>query len=212
MLNSFLEDNIIPLARFHGDILVSLYVDAEIRRIMDVLSSQKPARDEAVPNPDEWLGTSYDETDTIVLHRFFQKHADKVGKVLLSFSRMTNSHDAVAVNGKRIWNDFCDLLVEMGVALEPPTLTDKPSTEHQHYRAFMARNGHRGTDTVREIFQSTMSIKVGPSRLYFDISLHSPSPVKDQRPIFILNLSKINVETVDLELLMCHIFKVPEQS
>lgn len=105
-----------------------------------------------------------------MLHRFFQKHADKVGKVLLSLSRMTNSHDSVAVNGKRIWVDFCELLVDMGVALEPPTLTDKPSNEHQLYRAFIAKNLHRNTDSVRDIFQTTVPVKVSPFRSHLDAS------------------------------------------
>lgn len=118
--------------------------------------------EEPVQNPDEWLGTSYDETDTIILHRFFQKHADKVGKVLLSLSRMTNSHDVVSASGKRTWDSVCALLVEMGAAMELPTLTDKPSSQHQVFRAFMAKNAHRNTESVREIFQSTMALKVRP--------------------------------------------------
>ena len=147
-----------------------------------ILFFQKPIPDEATPNPGEWLGTSYDETDTIILHRFFQKHADKVGKVLLSLSRMTNSHDTVAASGKRTWDYFCDLLVEMGVALEPPTLTDKPSSQHQAFRMFMAKNGHRNTDAVREIFQSTVSLRVGLAfshhamRLYCFLSREGSTP------------------------------------
>lgn len=98
-----------------------------------------------------------------MLHRFFQKHADKVGKVLLSLSRMTNSHDAAAASGKRTWDYFCNLLMELGVALEPPTLTDKPSNKHQAFERFMAKNRHRNMDPVREIFQNTTSLKVRPS-------------------------------------------------
>ncbi|KAF8592239.1 hypothetical protein K439DRAFT_1626245 [Ramaria rubella] len=169
MLNPFLEAHILPVTRFHNDIV-------------------KPIPNAPTPNPDEWLGTSYEETDTIVLHRFFQKHADKIGKVLLSLSRMTNSHEAVAASGKRTWDEVCALLVDMGAAMESPVLTDKPSSQHQAFRAFMTKNGNRNTDPVRDIFQSTMLLQ-------------------DQRAVFILTLSKINVETVDLELLMCHIFK-----
>jgi hypothetical protein len=159
MLNSFLEDHIGPLARFHTELLVSCRLGCSMLD-HDFLSPQKPIPEEATPNPEEWLGTSYDETDTIVLHRFFQKHADKVGRVLLGLSRATNSHDTVAASGKRTWDNFCTLLVEMGVALEPPTLIDKPSSQHQTFRMFMAKNGHRNTDSVREIFQNTVALKV----------------------------------------------------
>ena len=36
---------------------------------------------------EEWLDTAYDDTDIIVLHRFFDKYADKVGKELLSTAK-----------------------------------------------------------------------------------------------------------------------------
>ena len=46
---------------------------------------------------------SYDDTDTIVLHRFFERHADKIGKELLSSSKvlaekMTPEAEAAAAN------------------------------------------------------------------------------------------------------------------
>ncbi|KAK7006126.1 hypothetical protein R3P38DRAFT_3214187 [Favolaschia claudopus] len=40
---------------------------------------------------DEYLDTTSDDTDIIVLHRYFHKHADKIGKELLSLSKPSDN-------------------------------------------------------------------------------------------------------------------------
>ena len=42
---------------------------------------------------DEWLDTPFDDTDAIVLQRFFNKHVDKVGKELLSTTQVDDGDE-----------------------------------------------------------------------------------------------------------------------
>ena len=77
---------------------------------------------------DEWLGgTASDDTDGIVLHRFFDKHTDKIGKELLSTSKPVVEGDTsgVTVTGKRTCDNLCTLLVDLGAPLEA-TLSPSP--------------------------------------------------------------------------------------
>ncbi|KAF8524568.1 hypothetical protein BU17DRAFT_84597 [Hysterangium stoloniferum] len=174
ILNHFMQDGIFRITRFHSDLL-------------------KPNPDERSPKPDEPLGSSYDEADAVILHRFFQRYMDKIGRVLLGLSRMSNSHEDTAVSsGKRAWDDVCHLLVETNHAMSGPTLSDNPASQHAIFRALMVKHGHRNMDSVREIFQSAMASTV-------------------QRPTFVLTLRKINAETVDYDLLMCHVFKTVKE-
>ncbi len=111
------------------------------------------AEDEA----DEWLERTYDETDTIILHRFFEKHADKIGKELLSSSKvsaekMTPEAEAAAANGKRAWDALCAALVDLGQPLESPKLSMFNSREHREYLDLMMRCDRRDTNTVQELF------------------------------------------------------------
>jgi len=57
---------------------------------------------------------SDDTTDAVVLHRFFHKHADKIGKELLSFSKPSSEGDSTNVAGKQVWDELCALLVDLG--------------------------------------------------------------------------------------------------
>ncbi|KAF8645481.1 hypothetical protein AX16_007766 [Volvariella volvacea WC 439] len=165
VLNKFLQENITNVTRFLSEIHKYTVVE----------------------NDDEWLGTTSDDTDFIVLHRFFDKHADKVGKELLSMSRP--SSEGESLNGKKAWDALCALLVDLGAPLEVPRCSPYPCSEHQEYKDLMQRYAHRDTSSVAEIFQET--------------SVPSGQPA-----IFILRLSKIDVEALDIELLLYHIFKI----
>ena len=106
---------------------------------------------------DEWLERTYDDTDTIVLHRFFERHADKIGKELLSSSKvlaekMTPEAEAAAANGKRAWDALCAALVELGQPLESPKLSTLTSREHRDYLDLMSRCDRRDTAAVQELF------------------------------------------------------------
>jgi hypothetical protein len=109
-------------------------------------------------DPDEWLGTTSDDTDIIVLHRFFQTHADKIGKELLSFSKPSSEGEeesSAAAGGKTSWDALCAILIDLGEALEVPRLSLAPSSEHREYIDLMTRYANRNTDAVRDIFVET---------------------------------------------------------
>lgn len=108
---------------------------------------------------DEWRGGFFDETDAIVLHRFFEKHADKVGKELLSLHKTSKEGEASVIGGKKAWDTLCASLVEMGQPVEIPRVSPLHSTALDAYRDFMARNADRSTDSVKELF-SEVATKV----------------------------------------------------
>ncbi|KAG8959528.1 Ras GTPase activating protein ira2 [Tulasnella sp. 419] len=170
-LNSFLHGNIMPVTKFLSDILKYHPAPSQI-------------------DQQEWLGTSYDETDHMMLHRFFHANADRVGKELLSYPgpSMPRDGEQPTSGGKQTWDVLCATLVEIGAPMEVPKPPMIPSSQHVRFQEFLQRNGHRNTESVREIFQETQT----------------PS---DRNPVFIISLHKLNVETIDLELLAAYIFK-----
>ncbi|KAJ7181585.1 hypothetical protein C8R43DRAFT_1229418 [Mycena crocata] len=167
-LNTFLQANIASVTRF----------------LSELNKYQAPTSEEEI---DEWLGTTSDDTDIIVLHRYFHKHADKIGKELLSLSKPSDS-DPSAVSGKHAWDELCGLLVELGTPLDIPKLSSASSHEHRDYIDLMTRHAHRSTESVKTIFVET------------DTPMDEPA-------VFLFSLSKIDVEALDIELLMYHIFK-----
>ncbi|KAF7352222.1 hypothetical protein MVEN_01185600 [Mycena venus] len=167
-LNTFLQANIASVTRF----------------LSELNKYQAPTSEEET---DEWLGTTSDDTDIIVLHRFFHKHADKIGKELLSLSKPSDT-DPSAVSGKHAWDELCGLLVELGTPLDIPKLSSASSHEHRDYLELMSRHQHRSTESVKNIF------------------LETDTPA-DKPAVFLFCLSKIDVEALDIELLMYHIFQ-----
>ncbi|TFY54349.1 hypothetical protein EVJ58_g8920 [Rhodofomes roseus] len=177
-LNDFLKENIVNVTRFLSD-----------------LNKTGPAFQEE--EPEEWLDTTYDDTDTIVLHRFLEKHADRVGKELLSTSkppptteRLSASATAemAAAHAKRIWDSLCAALVELGQPLEGPKLTAADSQQHTEYLDLMTRYEHRDTSSVQGLF------------------VEAATP-ESSKAIFVLAVSRIDVEVLDIELLLFYIFK-----
>ncbi|KAH9939229.1 uncharacterized protein BXZ73DRAFT_88953 [Epithele typhae] len=174
ILNDFLKNNIVTVTKFLSDI-----------------------NKHAPPNPEDEAGEilerSYDETDTIVLHRFFEKHADKIGKELLSSSKVaaekaTPEAEVQAANGKRAWDALCAALVELGQPLESPRISTLTSKEHREYLDLMTRCDRRDTTSVQDLFVEGMT------------PLDSPA-------VFVLSVSKVDVEVLELELLLYYAFK-----
>ena len=91
----------------------------------------------------------------MVLHRFFHKHADKIGKELLSLSKQPTENDSSTVSGKRAWDGLCALLVDLGPPMEVPRLSNLTSDEHREYFDLMARQANRNTDSVKGLFIET---------------------------------------------------------
>ncbi|KAF8872759.1 hypothetical protein BD779DRAFT_1679537 [Infundibulicybe gibba] len=174
-------------------VVLNQFLQQNIKNVTLFLSQlQKYSPTDAEEENNEWLGTTSDDTDIIVLHRFFDKHADKIGKELLSLSKTSSEGDAYAASGKRAWDGLCALLVDLGAPLEVPRLSALNYDEHHEYLDLVARYANRETNQVGRIFMETD----GP---------------QDQPAVFLLCLSKIDVEAIDIELLMYHIFKTLNQ-
>lgn len=87
------------------------------------------------------------------MHRFFDKHADKVGKELLSSTHADEEDvDDATGAGKRLWNSICNALVDTTQASVIPVMSTASSTEHQDYLDLMARYSHRDTSPVSHLF------------------------------------------------------------
>ncbi|KAI0340881.1 hypothetical protein BDW22DRAFT_1485833 [Trametopsis cervina] len=166
-LNDFLRANIVNITRFLSDV-----------------NKYTPPEDEQ----EEWLDTAYDDTDVIVVHRFFDKHADKVGKELLSSTQPEDDDtDDATGAGKRLWNSICNALVDTTQSSVIPVMSTLSSKEHPEYLDLMSRYSHRDTTAVQQLFV--------------------PVTMRDSAA-FVLSVSKIDVEVLDLELLLYYCFKI----
>ncbi|KAF8883153.1 hypothetical protein CPB84DRAFT_1817082 [Gymnopilus junonius] len=143
----------------------------EVTRFLSELHKCPPGTDEN----DVWMGITSDESDVVVLHRFFNKHADKIGKELLSLSKPSSEGETSAIAGKRAWDALCALLVDLGPPLETPRLSTSDSSHH-----------------LAHLFLET--------------------DVKEDMAVFVLRLSNIDVEGLDIELFMYHILKTLSSS
>ncbi|EFI27794.1 hypothetical protein CC1G_14717 [Coprinopsis cinerea okayama7 len=159
-----------------------------LAKITDFLENLQEIPASQSEDNDVWHGLTPDDTDIIVLHRFFDKHADKIGKELLSLSKPSSEGDISAINGKRAWDGLCALLVDLGTPLEVPRPSLANSTEHHEYLDLMAECNGRSTTRVRDLFVET---ELGD----------------DDAAYFVFRFSKVDVEDLDIQLLMYHIFK-----
>ena len=158
VLNTFLEDNIINVTRFLSEVNVCC-LHCDWTRGEVYYESQKYSTSAVDEDEDEWLGTTADETDTIVLHRFFDKHMDRIGKELLKYYRPATD-TSPAVSGKSAWAALCALLVDMGDPFGIPELSSLTRSEHKEYMELMSRYSHRNTDPVKDIFIEASSSRV----------------------------------------------------
>jgi hypothetical protein len=170
VLNEFLQNNILSVSRFLKDILhfaVSPIFHTAVS--LSWLLSQRNRDYSDEDDAEEWLGTACDETDQMILHRFFHHHADKIGKELLSYSgpMVQQQGTESEVSGKQTWDILCAALVEMGAPIEIPRPTRLHSSQHIRYLDFLQRNGVRNMDSVKDIFQETRTPKVWPSHLCY---------------------------------------------
>jgi hypothetical protein len=85
------------------------------------------------------------------LHRFFDKHADKVGKELLSLSRPSEA-DAPAINGKKAWDNLCAALVDLDSSVPPPQPSQLDSYSLDGYLEFMDTHADSDTSSVAHLF------------------------------------------------------------
>ncbi|KAF7975643.1 hypothetical protein HWV62_9093 [Athelia sp. TMB] len=170
-LNDFLKEHIVDITRYLSE-----------------LNKQSAANAAADESTDEWLGTTADETDAIVLHRFFHKHGDKIGKELLSRGNAINAADS-APDAKLTWVKLCEARVGMGSPERVPEYSFLRRDQHPGYISLMERYMHRNSDSMRDIF------------VEMDLS------EQGSLPMFVLRLCNIDVEAMDVELFIFHIFK-----
>ncbi|KAG9100039.1 Ras GTPase activating protein ira2, partial [Ceratobasidium sp. 370] len=184
-LNNLLEQNIVPLARF----------------LNDVIHYTPPPDEEVV---EEWLGTTYDEVDQTVLHRYFSGHVDKIGKDLLTTGK-PNSHVNDTVAGKRQWDQLVNVLVELGQPVEVPMLSRSTSEDHSVYKTFMRSQAHRTPDaSIREMF-----IEAPGARSASSMSNEHRAPLgTEESNVYIFRISQLNVETVEFQLLLYRVFSL----
>jgi hypothetical protein len=128
--------------------------------LIAIIQRYGPSSSDEEKDSHEWKSITYDDTDTIVLHRFFSKHADKVGKELLSFMKPSAEGDPSAINGKRAWDALCSALVDLGQPIEVPRLSAMSSPEHREYLDLVARYDRADVTAVRDIFVETSVGKV----------------------------------------------------
>ena len=147
VLNKFLEENITNVTRFLSEIIVS---STSLRfYVFNMQLKKNPTPEE---DGDQWVGNASDETHVIVLHRFFVKHADKIGRELLSLSKPSQDGVVAAASGKQAWDELCALLVDLKSPLEAPSPSTLASDLHEGYRQLMARYSRRDTQSVQDIF------------------------------------------------------------
>lgn len=208
ILNPFLEKKIMEVFTFLSDLSVRVELCSSLLRPADsAVQRYNPSLHDEEKDSHEWKGVTYDDTDTIVLHRFFSKHADKVGKELLSIMKPSAEGDSSAINGKRAWDALCSALVDLGQPIEVPRLSAMSSLEHREYLDLMARYDRADLAAVRDIF-----LEAGAGKVFsFLVALSVPLPqfiLQDEPARFVFFVSKLDVETLDIELLLHHIFKV----
>lgn len=92
-----------------------------------------------------------EESDSIILHRFCNRHADKIGKELLSTPNTSADGDA-SLHGKQAWDGLCTLLVDLGQPFDVPRPSRLRSAEHEEYNTLMSRYDGRDTTGLQDLF------------------------------------------------------------
>lgn len=160
LLNKFLEENIANVTRFLSEIIVVGLISTNF-----TCTDSRPKKNpETHDDNDQWLGNTSDDTDDIVLHRFFVKHADKIGRELLSRSKPSHDVALETGNGKRAWDELCTLLVDLKVPFEAPCPSTLTSDMHEGYKQLMTRYARRDNQSVKELFSETgvSPVRIGP--------------------------------------------------
>jgi hypothetical protein len=174
ILNPFLQDRVVHVLKLLSELSVRRVVSIPLRFSNSIVQRYNPSLNDEDKDSYEWKGVTYDDTDTIVLHRFFSKHADKVGKELLSFMKPSAEGDPSTINGKRAWDVLCSALVDLGQPIEVPRLSAMSSSEHREYLDLVARYDRADVTAVRDIFVECGTGKVRSFFGLFFLSLIWP--------------------------------------
>ena len=156
VLNKFLERNIANVTRFLSELHVR--VRPSVKTVYSSFSQKISQRID--DDQDEYIESNADSSDVIVLHRFFHKHADKIGKELLSIAKPNVEANSAAVNGKHAWDDLCGWLVDLGQPMQPPQASTAKSHEHTKYIDLLSKYASRTSRVGEEIFVPVDTIRV----------------------------------------------------
>jgi hypothetical protein len=179
ILNPFLQERVVHVFKFLSELSVRRVVLVTLRTTNSIVHQRySPSLNDEDKDSYEWKSVTYDDTDTIVLHRFFSKHADKVGKELLSFMKPSAEGDPSTINGKRAWDVLCSALVDLGQPIEVPRLSAMSSLEHREYLDLVARYDRADVTAVRDIFVEAGAGKV---RSFFGCVVFSHSASRTNR-------------------------------
>ncbi|TRM67484.1 hypothetical protein BD626DRAFT_544948 [Schizophyllum amplum] len=177
VLNKFLERNIANVTRFLS----------ELHKV-----SQRVDDDQ-----DEFFESSSDNSDVMVLHRFFHKHADKIGKELLSIAKPNVESNSAAVNGKHAWDDLCGWLVDLGQPVQPLQPSSATSAEHTKYLDLLSKYASRSSGPGQDVIVPRLAAR-----------FRTRSKWSQDRAVFAFRLAQIDVEGLDIEFLMARILKL----
>lgn len=128
----------------------------------------------------------------VVLHRFFVKHADKIGKELLSSSKPFNDSDQAAANGKRAWDGLCTLLVDLGPPLDTPRPSVQTSEQHREAQELLQIPRAQIPESVTKLFSKC------------------PTP-EDQNGLFVFKAAALDADALDLPMGMAYYLQVYQQ-
>lgn len=169
-LNHFLHQKIQGITTFLSNIAVSI-IHVRLDIILNAYQRHTPSGQDE--EREEWLETQYDDTDTILLQRYFMDHVDKIGKELLSNPTLPDESalDSEATS-KSSWQAICSAIYESNVHTEIPMATDGTTEDHMPYKELIARFAMRDVSSVQHIFVETHVPKV---RTLLKYSLVRPS-------------------------------------
>ncbi|KZS91243.1 hypothetical protein SISNIDRAFT_487571 [Sistotremastrum niveocremeum HHB9708] len=169
------------------------FLDARIKAFTHFLSTVCHSPVQSTFAEDNlWLGVAYDESDVVVLQRFFSEHSDKIGKELLSLIK-TGVIDEPPPEGKSTWDKLCATLVELGPVAAKPRLEVHPYAQHTVLQEFVQRYAHCNTAPMAQYF-TPIHMSWAPADAY------------------LLPLHLVNVETTDYEMLTYYILSTLSES
>jgi hypothetical protein len=158
VLNEYLREHIVTVTRYLSELNVGDTLDTNVHSTQRYPQKYIPPGREDVE--EEWLGTSFDESDVLVLHRFFDSHIDKIGKEILSVDKAQDVNGTASA-GATLWNDLCEALVELTQPGDVPKAPTVASNEHEPYLDLMERFANRSLEPVRDVFVEVPTEIVG---------------------------------------------------
>jgi hypothetical protein len=148
----------------------------------------------------------YDEADGIFMARFFEDHADQLGKELLVTNKAMANGNYDLIQNKPIWDGVCAALVEVETPAPPPLRDLKDGTDDEMLlQAHLRRYKHHTSSSVEHLFRKLPCSTVSAfQRLLYDTFTRFQS----DHFFFLTPVSQIYLENIDFHHLVAHVLKV----